>query len=132
MAKDNKSFARHFRLYFRNNHPAYIVDEEGNKYVFHRVTHSNTSGGKKNWKKPNPLLSGDNQPMHIVKQEQRDLKNRFSKFKLETKPGVNISYPEIKKARTCRHEVALDLRSGKNIKTSKTIKRKTKKASEKK
>ena len=124
MIKDNKPFSRHFRLYFRNNHPAYIVDEEGNHYVFHRVTHSATSGGKKNWKKANPLLSSDNRPMYIVKQEQCDSKNRFSKFELRLKPGVNISYPGIKKARTCRHEVALDLRSGKIIKTNKRIKRK--------
>ena len=38
MAKRKKTFVRHFRIYFRNNHPAYIVDEEGNLYVFHRVT----------------------------------------------------------------------------------------------
>ena len=124
MAKRKKTFVRHFRIYFRNNHPAYIVDEEGNLYVFHRVTHSANSGGKKNWKKKNPLSSGGNKPMYIVKQEQKDLKNRFSKFELETKPGVDISYPEIKKAGTCRHEVALDLRSGKPIKTKNKSKHK--------
>ena len=37
---------------------------------------------------------------------------------------ANLSCPDIKKARTCRHEVALDLRSGKIIKTNKRIKRK--------
>ena len=47
--EQQKIFKRHFRIYFKNNHPAYIVDEEGNLYVFHRVTHSKTSGGKKNW-----------------------------------------------------------------------------------
>lgn len=41
-------FKKHFRIYFRNGHPALIVDEEGNMYSFHRVTHSKTSGGKKN------------------------------------------------------------------------------------
>ena len=51
-----KKFKRHFRIYLRNNHPAYIVDEEGNMFVFHRVTHSKTSGGKKNWeKRTNPI-----------------------------------------------------------------------------
>ena len=44
-----KYFKRHFRIYFKNNHPAYIVDEEGDEYVFHRTTESITSGGKKNW-----------------------------------------------------------------------------------
>ena len=47
--KHKKPFRRHFRIYLKNNHPAYIVDEEENLYVFHRVTHSKTSGGKKNW-----------------------------------------------------------------------------------
>ena len=57
MKHDKNTFERHFRIYFRNGHPAYIVDEEGNKYVFHRVTHSKTSGGKKNWKKKLNKLS---------------------------------------------------------------------------
>ena len=126
MSKHKKTFVRHFRIYFRNNHPAYIVDEEGNRYVFHRVTHSKTSGGKKNWKKDNPLISGGNKPMYIVKQEQKDLKTRFGKFKLSTKSGVDISYPDIKKAGTCRQIVALDLRSGKPIKSKVMIKRKKK------
>ena len=54
----NNNFIRHFRIYFKNNHPAYIVDEEGNVFVFHRVTHSKTSGGKKNWEFDNPLKYG--------------------------------------------------------------------------
>ena len=93
-----KTFIRHFRIYFKNNHPAYIVDEEGNKYVFHRVTHSKTSGGKKTWEKKNPLRNGGYNRMCIVKQEQKDLKKRFSCFELEVKEGVDISYPEIKKS----------------------------------
>ena len=98
-------FKRHFRIYLKNGHPAYIVDEEGNLYVFHRVTHSKTSGGKKTWeKKPNPL-KGDNRPMHIVKQEQRDKKHRFSLFEIELKNGVDVSYPDIKKVgRTQTHQ----------------------------
>ena len=69
-----KQFQRHFRIYFKNNHPAYIVDEEGNMYVFHRVTHSKTSGGKKNILKNNPLKNSNNSAMYIVKKEQRDKK----------------------------------------------------------
>ena len=78
-----KNFKRHFRIYLVNNHPAYIVDEEGNKYVFHRVTSSKTSGGKKNWKiYPNPDKR-KKEPMYIVKREEKDLRNRFSKQKKE-------------------------------------------------
>ena len=93
-----KKFRRHFRIYFKSNHPAYIVDEEGNTYVFHRVTHSKTSGGRNNWKiKRNPI-KGHNEPLYIVKQEKRDLKGRFSLFEIELKNGVDVSYPDIKKA----------------------------------
>ena len=93
-----KQFRRHFRIYFKNNHPAYIIDEEGNTFVFHRVTHSKTSGGRKNWKiKPNPI-KGHNEPLYIVKQEKRDLKGRFSLFEIELKDGIDVSYPDIKKA----------------------------------
>lgn len=98
MAKSKKTFVRHFRIYFRNNHPAYIVDEDGNYYVFHRVTHSKTSGGKKSWKKENPLFYGGQASMYIVKREEKDKKGRFSLFKMEVKPGFDISYPDIKKA----------------------------------
>lgn len=87
-------FKRHFRVYFKNNHPAYIVDEEGRRYVFHRVTHSKTSGGKKNWEKRNPI-EGDNRPLFIVKKQQKDKKARFSLFEIELKNGADVSYPEI-------------------------------------
>ncbi len=94
-----KKFRRHFRIYFKNNHPAYIVDEEGNTYVFHRVTHSKTSGGRKNWIiKKNPI-KGDNKTMNIVKKEERDKKARFSMFEIELKNGVDVSYPDIKLTR---------------------------------
>ena len=64
-------------------------------YVFHRVTHSKTSGGRKNWRiKSNPI-KGDNKTMNIVKKEERDKKARFSLFEIELKDGVDISYPEI-------------------------------------
>ena len=93
-----KLFRRHFRIYFKNNHPAYIVDEEGNAYVFHKVTHSRTSGGKKNWKIQHNPIKGHSEPLYIVKQEKRDLKGRFSLFEIELKNGVDVSYPDIKKA----------------------------------
>ncbi len=95
--RKKESFRRHFRIYFKNNHPAYIVDEDGNLFVFHRVTHSKTSGGKKNWEYDNPLLRSKESKMYIVKQEQKDKKNKFSSFELELKDYVDISYPEIKK-----------------------------------
>ena len=73
------------------------VDEEGNMFVFHRATHSKTSGGRSNWPYDNPLLKGGNEKLYIVKKEQRDKKTKFSSFELELKPNVDISYPEIKK-----------------------------------
>ena len=89
-------FRRHFRIYFKNGHPAFIVDEEGNTYVFHRVTHSKTSGGKKNWTINKNPIKGDNKPMNIVKKEERDKKARFSLFEIELKDAVDVSYPDIK------------------------------------
>ena len=91
-----KKFRRHFRIYLKNNHPAYIVDEEGNIFVFHRVTHSKTSGGKNNWEKQFNPIKGHNKPMNIVKKEEKDRKTRFSLFEIELKKGADISYPEIK------------------------------------
>ena len=89
-------FKRHFRIYLVNNHPAYIVDEEGNRYVFHRMTKSKTSGGKKNWKlNPNPI-DGCYFTCYMIKAEQRESKGRFSKMPLKTKKGVDIKYPWIK------------------------------------
>ena len=88
-------FKRHFRIYLKNNHPAYIVDEEGNVFVFHRVTHSKTSGGKKNWEIKHNPIKGDKKPMRIVKKEERDRKARFSMFEIELKNGVDVTYPEI-------------------------------------
>ena len=93
-----KKFKRHFRIYLKNNHPAYIVDEEGNIFVFHRITHSRTSGGKKNWRIDNNPIKGHNEPMYIVKQEKRDFKGRFSLFEIELKDGDDVSFPEIKKS----------------------------------
>ena len=120
--QNNSSFRRHFRIYLKNNHPAYIVDEEGNVFVFHRVTHSKTSGGKKNWKIDNNPIKGHNEPMYIVKQEKRDIKGRFSLFEIELKNGVDVSYPDIKKAgRTQIHQDG----DRATIASSKTIKTKT-------
>ena len=121
-------FVRHFRIYFRNGHPAYIVDEEGNKYVFHRVTHSAMSGGRKNWKKKNPLKKGGDKPMYIVKKEERDNKGRFSLFKLETIEGEDISYPDIKKAGGSQTDsVVSNVSTSRYIKTNKDKKCKPKK-----
>ena len=128
--KNKKRFKRHFRIYFLNNHPAYIVDEEDNMYVFHRVTHSKTSGGKKNWNFENPLLYGGNGRMYIVKKQQKDKKKRFSSFELELKRGADVSFPSIKKvgneSDTGSHQALSRSRyeSSKNIKTkrSKNIK----------
>lgn len=127
MCRKKKSFVRHFRIYFKNNHPAYIVDEEGNKYIFHRVTHSKTSGGRKNWKILNNPIRGHNEPMYIVKQEKRDFKGRFSLFEIELKNGVDVSFPSIKKAgRTQEHhnDDRATITSGKTIKPNKRDKHK--------
>ena len=93
---DKKQFKRHFRIYFKNNQPAYIVDDDGNLYLFHRVTHSKTSGGKKNWKMKRNPIKGDNRPLNIVKRQEKDKKSRFSLFEIDLKDGIDISYPEIK------------------------------------
>ena len=117
---NKKTFRRHFRIYLKNNHPAYIVDEEGNVYVFHRVTHSKTSGGRKNWKIENNPIKGHKEPMYIVKQEKRDIKGKFSLFEIELKNGIDVSYPNIKKAgRTQNHQEdeRATITSSKNIKS---------------
>lgn len=88
-------FKRHFRIYLVNNHPAYIVDEEGNEYVFHRITESKTSGGKKNWKvSPNPI-QGYTCDCYIVKHEEHKEKKKFSAFTLKTK-------------KECKHSIFMD------------------------
>ena len=95
----SQNFKRHFRIYLVNNHPAYIVDEEGNKYIFHRVTESKSSGGRHNWKiKSGNPIEGYKCDCYIIKREEKDKKSRFSKFKMTTKKRVNISYPWIKRA----------------------------------
>lgn len=119
MTKRKKTFVRHFRIYLKNNHPAYIVDEEGNLYVFHRVTHSKTSGGRKNWIITKNPIKGHNEPMYIVKQEKRDFKGRFSLFEIELKDGVDVSYPQIKKAGNLQATVALDYESRKALNQAK-------------
>lgn len=81
-------FKKHFRIYFKNGHPAYIVDEEGNTYFFHRMTHSKTSGHRKNIHIKNPLTKGSNRPSYIVKRREQDNKGRFSLYELEIKLGL--------------------------------------------
>lgn len=82
--KSNKNeYKRHFRFYFASNHPAFIVDEDNEKYYFHRVTSSRLNGHKKNWRiSPNPDISRKSD-MYIIKQEEDDNKKRFSKDKLK-------------------------------------------------
>lgn len=93
-----ENFKRHFRIYLINNHPAYIVDEKGNQYVFHRVTESKTSGGRHNWKiDPNPI-KGCNFDCYTIKREEVNKKGRFSKQPLPIKKHVDIKYPFIKRA----------------------------------
>lgn len=93
-----KKFVKHFRIYFKNGHPAYIVDEDGNKFVFHRMTHSKTSGHRNNIRIDNLLIKGGDKATYIVKREEKDNKGRFSLFELETKPNVDIDNLLIKKA----------------------------------
>ena len=118
-------FRRHFRIYFKNNHPSYIVDEEGNTYVFHRVTRSKTSGGRNNIEIDNPLVKGGDQATYIVKRIEKDKKGRFSLFELELKPGVNVDNLLIKKA------VGSQPIGTNNITTSTIIKPKAKKKGKK-
>ena len=82
-------FEKHFRIYFKSNHPAYIIDEEGNYYYFHRVTSSPKSGHHSNWKiDPNPDPTR-NKPMYIVKTEEKDKKGRFGR---KMKYGIDIFF----------------------------------------
>ena len=72
-------FQKHFRLYFKSNHPVYIVGEEEEYYYFHRITSSPKSGHHSNIKiDPNPDPR-KNTPMYIVKAKQKDKKSRFGK-----------------------------------------------------
>ena len=126
---ENNVFKKHFRIYFRNGHPAYIVDEEGNMYVFHRITHSKTSGGKNNLEIENPLINGDYGATYLVKRKEKDKKGRFSLFELELKPGVDPNNLEIKKAggsQTSHDDVKVvnNVTTSKNIKSKEIVKRK--------
>ena len=90
-----KNFKRHFRVYLKNNHPAYIVNENGNEFVFHRVSHKRIISGKKTFEIKNNPLVGSNTPMYIAKNKQKDFKKKFSRNKLKVKKGINIDYPFI-------------------------------------
>ena len=77
-----KTFKKHFRIYFKSGHPAYIVDEEGKYYYFHRVTSKPLSGHHQNIKiDPNPDTERK-YPMYVVRREEKDKKNNFSKQEL--------------------------------------------------
>ena len=87
-------FKKHFRIYLVSKHPAYIIDEEGDYYYFHRVTSSPKSGHHKNRKiEPNPDPRRKT-PMYIIKMEQKDKKGRFGK-KLEFE--INLVFIKRKK-----------------------------------
>lgn len=96
-SKAMKKFKRHFRIYLRNKHPAYITDEVNNSFLFHKVSHSKRISGKNTFKIDDNPIVGDYRPMYIAKNRQQDKKNRFSKEKLKTKTGVDISYHFIDK-----------------------------------
>ncbi|GEM_PF-4184614 len=51
-----------------------------------------------NIKIKNHLVKGGDQATYIIKREEKDKKGRFSLFKLEFKPGVNVNDLLIKKA----------------------------------
>ena len=130
--KKRKQFKRHFRIYFKNNHPAYIVDEEGNVYVFHRMTRSKTSGGKTNIPIDNPLLRGGDKKVYIVKKQQKDSKSKFSAFELELKKDIDVSFPEIKKVGESSDTGSHHTSSRSRYESSTNIKTKCKKKSKKK
>ena len=90
-AEKKKDKFPHFRKYFKSNHPALILDEEGDDYRFRRVTSSEFSGHHKNEEiSPNPDKTRKT-PMYIVKNQQKDKKKRFSTWKYPWK------YPKKKK-----------------------------------
>ena len=85
----NPKFQPHFRIYFKSNHPTYIIDEDGEYYVFHRVTSSSKSGHHPNCKvSPNPNKRRET-PMYIIKSKQKDKKKRFGK-KLDWNTNFNF------------------------------------------
>ena len=91
-----KKFNKHFRIYFKSNHPAYIVDEEGNKFIFHRVTSQEKSGTHRKWKIfPNPDKRKKS-PMYIVHQQQKDKKEYFS---AKLPYNIELSFVKINKKR---------------------------------
>ena len=62
--------------------------------------------------------------MYIVKKEMRDNKNKFSPFELSIKPGVDISYPEIKKLVRHSHIMIMDVQQMQPAQTLNQIKEK--------
>ena len=90
-----KNFKRHLRIYLKNNHPAYIVDENADDYVFHRTSHNKRISGKKTFEIKNNPIRNNYLPMFIAKNKQIDKKNKFSILELKIKKGIDISYPFI-------------------------------------
>ena len=74
----NPKFHKHFRIYYKSGHPAYIVGETKDSFYFHRVTSSPKSGHHSNWKIYQNPDKRRKTPMFIVHQESKDLKIYFS------------------------------------------------------
>ena len=60
--------------------------------------------------------------MYIVKQEQKDIKSRFSVFEIELKNDIDVSFPEIKKAGSLQTNGRTRYESSTNIKSKELIK----------
>ena len=72
MAK--KKFVKVFRKNKKSNHPAYVIDQDGNMYAYIGVTHSEVTKGKKNVpleKNPNPKDARKAYVRPVVESEQK-------------------------------------------------------------
>ena len=78
-SKVMKKFKRHFRIYLRNKHPAYITDEANNNFIFHKVSHSKRISGKNTFKIDDNPIVGDYRPMYISKIDNKIKRIDFQK-----------------------------------------------------
>ena len=86
-----KGFKRHFRIYLVNNHPAYIVDENGDYYVFHRSSHKNKISNKATFEIKKNLIVGDLRPMYIAKRRQTEKKGDFQKINYQLRMALILT-----------------------------------------
>ena len=70
-------YKRHFRIYLKNNHPAYIVDEEGDDYFYHRTSHNKKISGKNAFCIKNNPLVNSNEAMYIEKKGKKIRRSVF-------------------------------------------------------